>query len=686
MKRIKSFLLFLLLCVLGISSSKMNAQDLSPDTSTEQNYPDNLSSFYVGARGGYLFKNKDLSENPAYYLNNGYFAEVNLGWRSSNNWLGWHLNVGRLEINRELPSRENSGFGLNGYEVLQGSTPNWMWADAEMDDREFLFDKDYIDVMEKTDMNSWYAMTGPEFWFGKNRLQGFISLNAGIGMTKFGHYFIQGGGEANNSLEYNYFSEPVDRTLGPVDVGIYGDFQQFGMSAEAYAAAGYPTDFSTANIKDEFQINFMAKGTIGLEYFLTPRISVNASASYWYIMSPDWSSQTNSKGVLHFHGEDVPDASDAVRLDPYVFFDDTGEGAVINGQAEYQVKKDYGKENLGLLSANVGIRFWLGKESSKNLIKETPKELNALVAGETQAKSLLVTVKDKPTGLALSGVKVTVYKDGEEFYSDLTDVNGALPEIKDLSSGNYEIKGELNNIETTVATLNPIDFKGEARTINRGLVHNDLRFTLVGYTVGERDKAPISQAKTSLNNKKDGGDIFQTSDNDGKFKFQLNPETNYSIYAEKKGFLSNREQVSTIGLDRSTTLYVDLYLGMNSLTKGARMELSNIYYDYDKADIRTDAAFILNDLYQVLISNPTLEIELSSHTDSRGSDSYNQKLSQRRANSAVQYLIDKGIAASRLVAKGYGETRLVNQCANGVTCSDEQHQANRRTEIEVTRE
>ena len=125
---------------------------------------------------------------------------------------------------------------------------------------------------------------------------------------------------------------------------------------------------------------------------------------------------------------------------------------------------------------------------------------------------------------------------------------------------------------------------------------------------------------------------------------------------------------------------------MNSLTKGARMELSNIYYDYDKADIRTDAAFILNDLYQVLISNPTLEIELSSHTDSRGSDSYNQKLSQRRANSAVQYLIDKGIAASRLVAKGYGETRLVNQCANGVTCSDEQHQANRRTEIEVTRE
>lgn len=79
-------------------------------------------------------------------------------------------------------------------------------------------------------------------------------------------------------------------------------------------------------------------------------------------------------------------------------------------------------------------------------------------------------------------------------------------------------------------------------------------------------------------------------------------------------------------------------------------------------------------------------IELSSHTDSRGSDAYNLKLSQERASSAVAYLVQKGIDPARLVAKGYGETKPVNGCINGVPCSDEQHQANRRTEIKILKE
>jgi outer membrane protein OmpA-like peptidoglycan-associated protein len=81
--------------------------------------------------------------------------------------------------------------------------------------------------------------------------------------------------------------------------------------------------------------------------------------------------------------------------------------------------------------------------------------------------------------------------------------------------------------------------------------------------------------------------------------------------------------------------------------------------------------------------NPTLRIELSSHTDSRGKDSYNLRLSQQRAEAAVNYLVNKGIEPSRMVAKGYGEARLLNHCGNGVQCSEDEHQANRRTEIKV---
>lgn len=82
-------------------------------------------------------------------------------------------------------------------------------------------------------------------------------------------------------------------------------------------------------------------------------------------------------------------------------------------------------------------------------------------------------------------------------------------------------------------------------------------------------------------------------------------------------------------------------------------------------------------------NHPTLKIELSSHTDSRGSDAYNMGLSQRRARAAVTYLVSRGIAEDRMIAEGYGETRLVNDCGNGVPCSREKHQANRRTEVTV---
>jgi outer membrane protein OmpA-like peptidoglycan-associated protein len=81
--------------------------------------------------------------------------------------------------------------------------------------------------------------------------------------------------------------------------------------------------------------------------------------------------------------------------------------------------------------------------------------------------------------------------------------------------------------------------------------------------------------------------------------------------------------------------------------------------------------------------NPSLKIELSSHTDSRGSDNYNWDLSDRRAKSAIAYIISKGISPERLVAAGYGETRLVNRCSDGVSCSAAEHQANRRTEIKI---
>lgn len=114
------------------------------------------------------------------------------------------------------------------------------------------------------------------------------------------------------------------------------------------------------------------------------------------------------------------------------------------------------------------------------------------------------------------------------------------------------------------------------------------------------------------------------------------------------------------------------------------IEIENIYYGYDKANLRKAAIPALNNLVNVMRTTPII-IELSAHTDSRGRDEYNQKLSQARAQSAVDYIIAKGIDTNRITANGYGENRLVNDCEDGVPCTAAQHQQNRRTEFQVVK-
>lgn len=174
----------------------------------------------------------------------------------------------------------------------------------------------------------------------------------------------------------------------------------------------------------------------------------------------------------------------------------------------------------------------------------------------------------------------------------------------------------------------------------------------------------------------------QSSTGDGTFEFILDRNRTYRVLGEKDGYQPDSAAVSTMGIIKSDTLEVALLLDPVFVV-GQNIELENIYYDFDKHNIRQDAAIILDRLVQIMEEYPTLKIRLSSHTDSRGSDTYNMALSQRRAKAAVDYLIKRGISSDRMVAQGYGETQLVNKCGNGVPCSREAHQANRRTEVTV---
>ena len=123
---------------------------------------------------------------------------------------------------------------------------------------------------------------------------------------------------------------------------------------------------------------------------------------------------------------------------------------------------------------------------------------------------------------------------------------------------------------------------------------------------------------------------------------------------------------------------------IDPIRKEAVFEVENIYYDFDKSDLRPLSKVQLDKVFDFLTKNPKVKVELSSHADCRGTNSYNQALSQRRAQSCVNYLVDeKNIPGTRITAKGYGESKPVNRCLDGISCTEEEHQMNRRTEIKI---
>ncbi|MGZ3862132.1 MAG: OmpA family protein [Bacteroidia bacterium] len=173
------------------------------------------------------------------------------------------------------------------------------------------------------------------------------------------------------------------------------------------------------------------------------------------------------------------------------------------------------------------------------------------------------------------------------------------------------------------------------------------------------------------------------TDQKGKIFEKIDANSQLEIIGKKDFFFTASTTANNTGKIFSDTLRVTL--NMEAIVINKPIRLDNIYYDYNKWDIRPDAKPELDKLVKVMVDNPGIIIELSSHTDSRGGDNFNMKLSQKRAESAVKYIIEAGIATERICAKGYGESKPLNRCVNKVKCTEEEFQLNRRTEFKVVK-
>ena len=199
----------------------------------------------------------------------------------------------------------------------------------------------------------------------------------------------------------------------------------------------------------------------------------------------------------------------------------------------------------------------------------------------------------------------------------------------------------------------------------------------------ELDGSPMANAEVKLLEPLNPEPVTLFTNEDGQVSFPLTVDKLYEVLASKDGVFTERRTVDTRGQRLSRNYDEDFRLQRVVLDKPIVIE--NIYYDYDRWEIRPDAAVELDKVAQLFIDNPGLSFELGSHTDSRASDTYNLLLSDMRARSAMDYLIRKGVPAERISARGYGESHLVNHCADDVECPEHEHQANRRTEFKVTK-
>jgi peptidoglycan-associated lipoprotein len=230
-----------------------------------------------------------------------------------------------------------------------------------------------------------------------------------------------------------------------------------------------------------------------------------------------------------------------------------------------------------------------------------------------------------------------------------------------------------------------------------------LKFNVTGLVKDEKTDAAITGSLVQLI-ASDGSNLQAETGTGGDFKFALKTDVDYIFLASKRGYLNGKEKETTKGQDKSREFMVTILL----TPIDRPIELPNILYDFDKWDLRPESMVSLDKLVETLIDNPNVTIELMSHTDARNTEEYNLILSQKRAQSVVDYLVSKGIELERLTAKGYGKsspkvvdagiaaqysflkagTQLTEQFVNNLPTDELKeiaHQINRRTEFKVMR-
>lgn len=280
-------------------------------------------------------------------------------------------------------------------------------------------------------------------------------------------------------------------------------------------------------------------------------------------------------------------------------------------------------------------------------------------------------------GVRMAWARVKIMDDDLKVNEINADSSGSF--VYDAKWG-YDYTIVANREGYSTSTKHVMTSRGAQTTFEIKFNLSKEAYGIEGAVLNKDNNSPVSAAEISLVEKASGKITTTISDDKGAYNFSVKPNLEYLLRVEKQKFVTASVPFFTKGMAAGMKKQNVL---LEELVVGKSIKIDNVYYDQGKWDIRADAKPELDKMVTLMNENPSMEVELSSHTDARGSDASNMTLSDNRAKSVVSYIVSKGIKNTRLVAKGYGESKLLNNCSNGVKCSDVEHQVNRRTEFKI---
>ncbi|WP_298360314.1 OmpA family protein [Runella sp.] len=293
-------------------------------------------------------------------------------------------------------------------------------------------------------------------------------------------------------------------------------------------------------------------------------------------------------------------------------------------------------------------------------------------------RPLEILVLDAKTGSPIEGADVRIVKNGSNQDIQQTGMDGTTKICLEAQT-EYDFKAIKEGYATNDVLFSTMTQSSKPQ-MSVSIYLNKSEGTILRGTVKrEVNQAPQEGVKVTLRDEKTGKEKTVVTGTDGGYEFEVDPNRNYALRAEGDELATNEQAIGKNKKNKKKVVESDLSM----YGTGDVFTLDNIYYDLDKFFIRPEAARELDKVVELMKKYPGMQIELRSFTDSRASDTYNLRLSERRARAAFDYLIRKGITPSRLEARGYGESELVNDCNDGANCEEAEHRLNRRTEFKI---